>query len=89
MASPFQHKVIRGNKDLIDQLEDALAEAKAGNLEAVIIVGMTKGDGVKTGGCGWVAAYNNDMLFAWARLVAAIAMAYRDVLEADLTTWDN
>lgn len=83
----FHPNLVHGNKDLIEILEDALNEARAGNFEAVVIVGVTKGDGKTTGAFGWKGALNDDMLFAHPRLVAALHFCLHELATQDLNTW--
>lgn len=83
----FDHKVIKGNKDLIDLLEHALDEAKAGKLEAVVVIGCSGGDGLKTGGHGWAGAHRDDMVFPWARLQSAMDTAHMELLRDGTVDW--
>lgn len=81
MADKQPMKVIVGNKDVIECLEQALVEARAGTLVGVVVCGITAGDGLITGNQGWQAAVRDDVLFPWPRLLATVTAAYQDLLQ--------
>lgn len=81
-------RVVIGNRCVIDALEDALAEAKSGNLVGVVICGITDGDGIETGSTGWQGGVKDDVLFPGPRLLASVAHAHSDLLRDGLDGWE-
>ena len=81
-------KVLIGNKDVIDSLEHALEEARAGRLIGVVICGI--GTDAETGetGMGWDAAVREDAPFPYPRILASVATAYQDLLREGFQTDD-
>lgn len=78
MSAP---KLMHGNRDLIEQLEEALAEAKEGKLVGVVICGIT-GEG-----CGWTGAYNEGIQYPWPRLLAALETARHELSTEGVEHW--
>lgn len=73
-------KVIVGNKDVIECLEQALEEARAGTLVGVVVCGITAGDGLTSGNQGWHGAVRDDVPFPWPRLLTTVSAAYQDLV---------
>lgn len=80
---PFVHKLVHGNKDMIELLEDALQRAKRGTLEGLIIIGC------ENGGSGWTGAFRDDMAFPWPRLQAAVDTAQHELLKDGVANWNG
>ena len=71
-------RVINGNRNVVEVLEEALAKAKAGEIEGVAIAYCS------TDGFQWVTwAINNGMLFAWSRLYSAVQQLATDLMNTD------
>lgn len=67
--------VLDGNRDVIECLERALAEARNGDLVGVVVVGITASS---TQGHDW--AYRDDAPFPFARLISGLADAQHVLL---------
>jgi len=76
---PF--RLVYGGGDIVEALEDALQKAKAGEFDAVVIVGITK-----TGFCGSHWAHVDDMAHPWARMLSAVASTQHELLANGLET---
>lgn len=73
--------VVHGGRDLVEQLEDALARVKDGELKAVIIVGLT------VEGYGWTGAYVDGTPWFWPRMQTALEVTRADFLDDGVEEW--
>lgn len=85
--SDHRLSVVDGGADLIAVLEAAIDQVKAGTLVGVIVVGVTDGDGVNNGGCGWTGAVVDGTVYPWARLQAAVDTAHMELLRDGIAAW--
>lgn len=79
IAKPM--RLVFGGKDIIEQLEDALTRARSGELQGVIICGISEG------GSGWIGAHVDDTPYPWSRLLAAVSAAHHDLIVDGTVGW--
>lgn len=67
--------VVHGGRDLVEVLDDAKARVLTGELEGVIVVGITSHNTF-----GWHGAWKDGAAAPFARLLAAVASCQHDLL---------
>lgn len=73
--------VFHGSRDVIEVLEAAIEEAKAGRLQGVIVCG------IGPEGSGWQGAVNDGLEHTWARLQASVDTAQMELLRDGIVGW--
>lgn len=78
----FNHKLIHGNKDVVEILEEAAGLAREGVIQGVIIVGVTPN------GSGWRGAVCDEVEWPWARLMAAVNTVQMELCRDGIVEWE-
>ena len=74
-------QVFTGGGDMVAQLEDALERVKAGEIQGLVIVGITEE------GHGWTGSIVHDLPYRRARMIAALTETNSEALERPLENW--
>ncbi len=71
-------RVIHGNRDMIEMLSELLGQARAGEVEAIVIGAAGKGQ-------TWTQwAYNGGAAYVYPRLLTLVAHAHADLMREGL-----
>ena len=71
--------MIPGGGDMVVALEDALERVRSGELEGIVICGVTRDNT-----CGWTWAHKDDATAPWPRLLAIVATAQHELVSKGL-----
>lgn len=73
-SQPPKLKLYYGGGDLLEAIDDLRARVVNGEIEGLVIAAATK-DMM----CGWTWAWHDDMVAAWARMLAAVISAQHEL----------
>lgn len=76
---PATLRLMPGGGEMVDALEDALDRVRSGELEGIVICGITS---LQT--CGWTWAHKDGIPAPWPRLLAAVASAEHELVAKGL-----
>lgn len=74
-----EFKMIPGGGDLVATLEDALERVRTGELEGIVLCGITSDETL-----GWTWSHTDGIACPWPRLLAAVATAHHELLSKGL-----
>lgn len=80
--TPFL-KLLKGGGEIVDTLEVAAEEARAGEIDGVIVITIGQGNRI-----GWAWAHKDDTVLPWTRLVTAVAATQHDLIANGLDSDD-